>query len=99
MEDLYYDQNGRIYNCNLSAYHIPTALDIPREIRVDFVEAGYMYGPFGAKGLGEPSIVCVAPSIANAVAHALSSIGSSKGLNRIPLTPDYVYHVIKGLMK
>ncbi|MET1160844.1 MAG: xanthine dehydrogenase family protein molybdopterin-binding subunit, partial [Thermoprotei archaeon] len=90
MEDLYYDGKGNVYNWNLATYHIPTALDIPHSIKVDFVEAGYIRGPFGAKGLGEPSIVAIAPSIANAVAHALGKT-ASRDINRIPLVPDYVY--------
>jgi CO/xanthine dehydrogenase Mo-binding subunit len=61
---------------------------------VDFVEAGFVRGPFGAKGLGEPSIVGIAPSIANAVAHALGS-KANRYINRIPLVPDYVYSIIK----
>ncbi len=94
MEDLYYSSDGKLYNTNLSTYHIPTAKDIPRKINVDFVEEGYYHGPFGAKGLGEPSIVAIAPSIANAVAHALGR-DKSRYINKIPLTPDYVYTVLK----
>ncbi|MGC8982239.1 MAG: xanthine dehydrogenase family protein molybdopterin-binding subunit [Desulfurococcaceae archaeon] len=95
MEDVYYAPDGRVYNPNFSAYHIPTALDIPEKINVDFVEAGYIRGPFGAKGLGEPVIVGVAPSIANAVAHALRDKKAKYAVNKIPLTPDYVYGIIK----
>jgi len=95
MEDLYYDEHGRVLNNNLATYHIPTGLDIPLKFNVDFVEAGYMRGPFGAKGLGEPSIVAIAPSIVNAIAHALRDKNANKDLNRIPVTPDYLYGVIK----
>ncbi|WP_276813459.1 xanthine dehydrogenase family protein molybdopterin-binding subunit [Desulfurococcus amylolyticus] len=95
MEDTYYSPEGHVYNTNLSTYHIPTGLDIPERILVDFVEAGYIRGPFGAKGLGEPSIVGIAPSIANAVAHALGSKDANRDVNRIPLTPDTVFSIIK----
>ena len=94
MEDIVYTPEGHIYTKNLSTYHIPTALDVPRKINVDFVEAGFVRGPFGAKGLGEPSIVGIAPSIANALAHALGR-KASRDINRLPLTPDYVYSIIK----
>jgi CO/xanthine dehydrogenase Mo-binding subunit len=94
MEDTVYSQDGHVYTKNLSTYHIPTALDAPMRIKVDFVEAGFVRGPFGAKGLGEPSIVGIAPSIANAVAHALGS-KANRYINRIPLVPDYVYSIIK----
>jgi len=40
--------------------------------------------------------VAIAPSIANAVAHALGGgIEVSKDVNKIPLTPDYIYSIIK----
>ncbi|OYT38044.1 MAG: aldehyde oxidase [Desulfurococcales archaeon ex4484_58] len=94
MEDLYYDDQGRVYNTNLSTYHIPTAKDIPKEIKAYFVEAGYYHGPYGAKGLGEPSIVGIAPSIANAIAHALGG-KVNRDINKIPLTPDTLYMIIK----
>ena len=95
MEDIYYDEKGHVYNNNLSTYHIPTAMDTPKRFNVDFVEAGFIRGPFGAKGLGEPSIVAIAPSIVNAIAHALHDKKASKDLNKIPVTPDYLYSVIK----
>ena len=95
MEDLYYDSEGRLMNNNLSTYHIPTARDVPEKFNVYFVEAGYYHAPFGAKGLGEPSIVAIAPSIANAVVNALRSKQANKLVNKHPLTPDYVYGLIK----
>lgn len=94
-EDLYYSPDGRVLNTNFSTYHVPTILDIPERINVDFVEAGYRLGPFGAKGLGEPVIVGIAPSIANAIAHALRDKRAKYGVNKIPLVPDYLYSIIK----
>ena len=99
MEDTYHSPDGHVYNTNLSTYHIPTGKDIPEKIHVDFVEAGYIRGPFGAKGLGEPSIVGIAPSIANAVANALPWKEARKAVNKIPLTPDYVYSIIRRFSK
>jgi CO/xanthine dehydrogenase Mo-binding subunit len=42
-------------------------------------------GPFGAKGIGEPPLVPVAPAIANAVAAARGI-----RLRTLPLTPERV---------
>lgn len=100
-EETYYTSDGKLLTPSYSTYHVPTTLDTPRKINVDFVEAGFIRGPFGAKGLGEPSIVAIAPSIANAVAHALREKQAKYDVNRIPLTPDYLYSVIKkhGLLK
>ncbi|RLE91254.1 MAG: aldehyde oxidase, partial [Thermoprotei archaeon] len=68
MEEIVHSPEGKVWNPNLYAYYIPTILDAPKEIVPIFVEAGYIRGPFGAKGLGEPSINGIAPAIANAIA-------------------------------
>ncbi len=47
-------------------------------------------GPFGAKGIGEPPIVGIAPAIANAVAEA-----TGVRLRRLPMTPERVLHALR----
>ena len=94
MEELVHDENGRVLNPNLYAYYIPTIMDAPKEIVALWVEAGYRRGPFGAKGLGEPSINGIAPAIANAIAHAIGA-----RITSIPITPEKVYLTLKRLGK
>ncbi len=95
MEEVVHDKNGVVRNPNLSTYYIPTIKDVPEVIPI-FVESGYKRGPFGAKGLGEPSINGIAPSIANAISHAL-------GIQffELPITPHKIYLELKkrGLIK
>ena len=54
---------------NLREYHIPSALDVP-DIELTYLDSFQLNGPFGAKGLAEPTMVATAPAIANAVFHA-----------------------------
>ena len=89
MEEIIHDINGVVRNNNLSTYYIPTIKDAPEIIPL-WVEAGYKRGPFGAKGLGEPSIVAIAPSIVNAVSHALGI-----RFNEIPIPPHKIYLALK----
>lgn len=89
MEEIVHNKDGAVANPNLSTYYIPTLKDAPEIIPI-FVESGYKRGPFGAKGLGEPSFNAVAASIANAVSHALGV-----QLFEIPLTPHKIYMVLK----
>jgi CO/xanthine dehydrogenase Mo-binding subunit len=42
-------------------------------------------GPFGAKGVGEPVLVAVAPAVANAVADAVGV-----RIRRLPLLPERI---------
>jgi CO/xanthine dehydrogenase Mo-binding subunit len=57
---------------SMSEYYIPTSLDIPR-IECIIVEDPEPTGPFGAKGMGEPTLAPTAPAILNAIADALGT--------------------------
>lgn len=69
IEELLIDE-GRITNGSFLDYYIPTAADIPR-ITPILVEAPDDYGPFGAKGIGEPPIEPVAAAVGNAIYNAV----------------------------
>ena len=60
---------GRVQNHNFDSYLVPTALDMPKTTPI-VLEIPGKYGPFGAKGLGEPATCIVAPAIVNAIAMA-----------------------------
>jgi len=64
---------GRCLNPGFTDYLIPTAMDVP-EMEVHFVEEPYPDGPFGAKGVGEPTLISVPTAVALAIAHACSSL-------------------------
>ena len=68
-EDIVY-QDGYLQNLNFNEYIIPTSLDVPDNIKVEFVETTNSVGPFGAKNVAEPGMVPAAPAILNAIAHA-----------------------------
>ena len=58
-------------NPNFTDYKIPTAMDTPRETIPIIIEAPQPDGPFGARGVGEHTMIPAAPMIANAVEDAL----------------------------
>jgi CO/xanthine dehydrogenase Mo-binding subunit len=64
-EEMIFDQ-GRVLNANLADFKIPTAMDIP-EVQTIIVEEPDPEGPYGAKGLGEATVIPTMPAIANAV--------------------------------
>lgn len=80
-EKMVYDGKGILQNPNFLDYKIPTILDAP-EVHSILIETNDARGPFGAKGLGEPAIIPVAPAVANAVAHAMGT-----RFGEIPITP------------
>jgi CO/xanthine dehydrogenase Mo-binding subunit len=88
MEDLIVDQ-GYLKTNSLAEYLLPTTCDIPA-IKAIILESGTGKGPFGAKGIGEPSLTPAAPAIANAVADAIGA-----RVKQLPLTPERVLAAIK----
>ncbi len=70
-EDMRFDEKGRLLNPNFTDYKIPTAMDIPDEMIPIIVEVPQPDGPFGARGVGEHTMIPAAPMIANAVEDAL----------------------------
>ncbi|MEM4672061.1 MAG: molybdopterin cofactor-binding domain-containing protein, partial [Desulfurococcaceae archaeon] len=82
MEQLYFDEQGRILNANFTDYVLPTARDMPEVAEPVFVEDVFKHGAFGAKGVGEMALIPGPASIANAVAFALGV-----NITSTPLTP------------
>jgi CO/xanthine dehydrogenase Mo-binding subunit len=75
-------QNGRMQNCQMTNYIMPTSSDLP-PIRVFFEELGNVHGAYGAKGIGELPMDGPAPAILNAVEDALGV-----SFDFIPLLPE-----------
>jgi CO/xanthine dehydrogenase Mo-binding subunit len=78
-------KDGTLLVNGLTTYRIPTARDVVPTLRVDFVEAEFPSGPFGAKGLGEVPLMAAHAAVANAVAHAVGQTAV-----RYPLDPATV---------
>lgn len=70
-EDMRFDEKGRLLNPNFSDYKIPTAKDMPEKVVPIIVETAQPDGPYGARGVGEHTMIPCAPLIANAVYDAL----------------------------
>lgn len=70
-EDMRYDNKGKLLNPNFTDYKLPTAMDVPDEIVPIIIEVPQPDGPFGARGMGEHTMLPAAPMIANAVEDAL----------------------------
>ncbi|MCJ7582571.1 MAG: molybdopterin-dependent oxidoreductase, partial [Candidatus Aminicenantes bacterium] len=69
MEDVAYDDRGRVVNPNLHDYLLMTIKDAP-EIFSGIVESYEPEGPYGAKEVGEGATLPVLASVAHAIADA-----------------------------
>jgi CO/xanthine dehydrogenase Mo-binding subunit len=90
MEHYILDETGRIRNLGAIDYRIPTSMDLPVEIESAIVENGDGPGPYGAKGMSEGALLCVAPAVAAAVRDA-----TGVSIRDLPLTPERVWRALQ----
>jgi carbon-monoxide dehydrogenase large subunit len=91
-EDMRYDAKGKLINASFADYKIPTTLDIPEEIASKCIEVGQPDGPFGARGVGEHTMIPVASMIADAIEDSLGI-----RITSLPLTSEKVALAIAGI--
>lgn len=89
MEQLIFDEHGRIVNLGALDYRIPTTKDVPLELHSLLVENEDGPGPYGAKGAGEGGLFAVSPAVASAVTEAAGVV-----LRDLPLTPERVWRAL-----
>ncbi len=78
-------------------YLLPTAAEMPRDLRIDETAVPAPDNPLGAKGAGEAGCIGVPPAVVNAVADALRTVpGADPTRLRMPLTPSVVWHALVG---
>jgi len=88
-EDMIFDDKGRILNPNLHDYLIPSIGDTP-EIESIAVPSYEPRGPYGAKEVGEGSMVPVLGSIANAIYDAIGV-----RMTELPITPQKILKALE----
>lgn len=82
-------RNGVTLNASFLEHKSPSLQDFP-EMQVLFADVVDPIGPFGAKALGEPPSIGVAPAVANAIYNAIGV-----RIRDLPLTPDRVLNEIE----
>jgi CO/xanthine dehydrogenase Mo-binding subunit len=82
-------QDGFIQTDRLSAYLIPTLVDVVPDIKLVYVAEPDPVGPFGVRGIGEIGFIPLAPAIVSAVHNALGV-----WFDRLPLTPECVLRAL-----
>jgi xanthine dehydrogenase molybdenum-binding subunit len=86
MENLVFEHSsGACLAADYLNYKMPTAMEMPREIKCVWVESDEPTGPFGAKSLAEPCAIVPAPAIANAIYNAIGV-----RIRDLPITPEKI---------
>ena len=81
-------ENGRLKTTSMRHYNMMTLADMP-EVKTILVESMDPIGPYGAKGVGEPTLIPMAPAIANAVHDAVGV-----RINDLPITAEKIFFAI-----
>lgn len=81
MEELVVER-GMIRNPNFTDYLLPTILDAP-DVEALLIEQDGSWGPFGAKGVGEPPTISSTAAVAAAIRAA-----TGKPVSRVPVRPQ-----------
>jgi CO/xanthine dehydrogenase Mo-binding subunit len=90
MEHYIFDEHGRVRNLGAIDYRIPTSKDLPQQLISEQIQNGDGPGPYGAKGVSEGSILCVAPALGAAVRDAIGV-----AIRDLPLTPERVWRAMR----
>jgi CO/xanthine dehydrogenase Mo-binding subunit len=84
-EAMVYDEQGQLLTGTLLEYNIPSADQVAERVETVMVEVPSDYGPYGARGVGEPPVIATAAAVANAIADA-----TGRRMTELPMTPPRV---------
>ena len=92
MEEAVWDDTGPLLTGSFMDYAMPLAKHLP-DFHVEFMETPSQFNPLGVKGMGETPTIAAVPAVVNAVADALSHLGSPR--LDIPLKPERVWRAMQ----
>jgi CO/xanthine dehydrogenase Mo-binding subunit len=88
-EQMLYDEEGRLATASLLDYTLPGSQQVP-PIESVILEVPSQSGPYGLRGVGEPPVIPVAATIANAVCSA-----TGHRLTEVPITAQAIRRAMK----
>ncbi len=88
-EGYIYDKEGHLLNPSFTDNKIPTSLDMPEEVEAIAVETPQIDGPFGARGVGEHSMIAVCGALGNAIQNACGA-----DLTHMPIRQEDVWRAL-----
>jgi len=89
-EKMAYDETGQITTQSFLDYALPASIHAPSITAIQ-VEVASDFGPYGAKGVGEPPLIPCMPAIANAIKDAIGI-----RLTSVPMLPQNIVASIHG---
>lgn len=98
MEELVWDQQGRLRTDAPSTYKIPTISEVPEHFQVHLLERAAQDGViYGSKAVGEPPFM-LAISVREAIRAAVAAFGQPSHVPlAAPSTPEAILHAIEAV--
>ena len=93
-EQFVYDKNGQLLTGTFADYHIPTAHEMPPDLKIGHLETPSPYTEYGIKGGGEGGRMASPSVIAQAIEDALSSF--SVRIDSLPVPPCRLFELVHG---
>ncbi|MCY3733273.1 MAG: xanthine dehydrogenase family protein molybdopterin-binding subunit [Chloroflexi bacterium] len=90
MEQMLFDDHGRILNLGAIDYRIPTFNDVALDMQTASIENHDGPGPYGCKGISEGALLCTAGAVGAAVADAIGT-----PVRELPITAERVWRTIR----
>jgi CO/xanthine dehydrogenase Mo-binding subunit len=90
IENLAYDESGKVLATNLGEYKIPNIKDIP-PLQTAILQSDFGSGPYNSMSIGETALIPTAAAIANAVEDAVGV-----RITSLPITAEKVLNALKG---
>lgn len=89
IENLAYDESGKVLAANLGEYKIPNIQDIP-QLDTAILQSDFGSGPYNSMSIGETALIPTAAAIANAVEDAVGV-----RIKSLPITAEKVLNALK----
>ena len=89
IENLAYDESGKVLATNLGEYKIPNIRDIP-ELKTTILQSDFGSGPYNSMSIGETALIPTAAAIANAIDDAVGV-----RIRSLPITAEKVLNALK----
>jgi len=98
MEELVWNDQGRLLTFAPSTYKIPTVSEVPEQFHVHLLERAAQDGViFGSKAIGEPPFM-LAMSVREAIRNAVAAFGNANQVSlAIPATPEATLWAIEAV--
>ena len=90
IENLAYDEGGKVLAANLGEYKIPNIQDVP-PLKTTILQSDFGSGPYNSMSIGETALIPTAAAIANAVEDAVGV-----RIKSLPITAEKVLDALKG---